>query len=93
MEEAELPSWSPVMGASEVLWRGWAAGPSGSHLSCSPCLEFPLRLLPVLPLPLDQVQPLLVPLLQLLLVGGNVLCLTGRELVFDELGGQSQKVS
>lgn len=32
-----------------------------------------------------------MPLLQLLLVGGDVLCFTGGQLVFDELGGQRQK--
>ena len=73
-------------------WRAGAYGAlSGRRLCGSPRLVLLLRPLPLLPLPLDQVEPLLMPLLQLLLIGGDILCFTGRELFFDELGGQSQK--
>lgn len=63
----------------------------GSRLCCLLSQVLLLCLLPELLFPLNQVQQFLMPLLQLLLVGGDVLCFTGGQLVFDELGGQRQK--
>lgn len=97
MKEAEAAitvTATPTMGASEVLVAGLGPGAlSGSRLGCSPSLVLLLRPLPLLLFPPNQVQPLLMPLLQLLLVGGHVLGFAGWELFFDELGGQSQKAS
>lgn len=63
----------------------------GGRLCCLPSQVLPLRLLPELPFPLDQAKQILVPLLQLLLVGGDVLCFAGGQLGSDELGSQRQK--
>lgn len=65
----------------------------GRGLCCSPSLVLLLCPLSLLLLPLKQVSPLQMPLVQLLLIGSEVLCFTGGELFFDELGGQSQKAS
>lgn len=52
-----------------------------------------LRLLPLLLFPLDQLHPLLMPLLQLLLVDLDVLCFTAGELFLHQLACQGQKTS
>lgn len=84
----------PKTGSSDVLaMGGGAGGPSGRGLRCCASLVLLLRLLPLLLLPLNQVHSLLMPPLQLLLIGCDVLCFTGGELLCDELRGQSQKAS
>lgn len=40
---------------------------------------------------LNQIYQLQMPLLQLLFIGGDILCFTGGELFLHKLGGQGQK--
>lgn len=66
-------------------------GTSGCILGRTQRLVLLLRLLPLLLFPLHQLHPLQVPLTEFLLVGGQVLGLTGGEFLSHKLGGQSQK--
>lgn len=76
----------------KLLW--WGRGPAGllgRCLCCSLGLVLLLCPFPLLLFPLNQVYPFLMPPLQLLLIGCDVLCFIGGELFLDELDGQSQK--
>lgn len=48
-------------------------------------------LFPHLLFSLNQIYQLQMPLLQLLLIGGDILSFTGGELLLHKLGGQGQK--
>ena len=65
---------------------------SGCFLCRTQRLVLLLGLLPLFLLPLDQLHPLQVPLTEFLLVGGQVLGLTGGEFFFYKLGDRKSVV-